>query len=547
MEVYAIVITRASQVLAVPPYGQCGGQGYTGSTQCDSGTVCVKLNDWYSQCQPGAAPTSAPTSTVTTVAPTAPTTTTTAPTGTAVAPAPSIPAGQLTRLTANFGANPKNVGIYVYKPSNVKNNPGLLLALHGCGGTAQQFFSGSQFRQQADQRGFLVIYGSAANDMNCWDVTSTASLTHDGGGDSLGLANAVRYALTEWGVDREKVFVTGFSSGAMMTNVMAGTYPDLFKGGAPFAGVAMGCLSKGNAPVFPPDLRSNDTPSAAVDANRLVDLSPTTVPSVVYGVSARFGCVFLRFSVPTPYSTSSRHEFRQSFYSLIFGALSVLPRVSALKTGIPDINRTNGLWTLRSNYESLHSELTFIEPTFVSLTPLDTPDLCSTTVPPFQAHERVLHAPSGIADDSQSLNQTSQSAYFKAESPYPILRVPHPSDAVVEKRILRTSVKLWVDMDANSSGQLVDRALPRIDYGESGFRGVCQYKGETPFYVTIFEPQTACPSPRYGSTASSCTLLSVNRGDEEQDIQEAIEAATGDKCGEVSIQFVRTAPACSWN
>jgi acetylxylan esterase len=89
--------------------------------------------------------------------------------------------------------------------------------------------------------------------MNCWDVTTSPSLTHDGGGDSRGLASAVRYAFSEWGVNPEKVFVTGFSSGAMMTNVMAGTYPDLFKGGAAFAGVAMGCLSKGNAPVFPAD------------------------------------------------------------------------------------------------------------------------------------------------------------------------------------------------------------------------------------------------------------------------------------------------------
>ncbi|KAJ3534798.1 hypothetical protein NMY22_g6760 [Coprinellus aureogranulatus] len=211
----AVVLTCASRVLAVPPYGQCGGQGYTGSTQCDSGTVCVKLNDWYSQCQPGAAPTSTPTSTTTVVVPPIPSTTTTTstPTGTAVVPAPSIPAGQLTRLTANFGANPTNVGIYVYKPSNVKTNPGLLVALHGCGGSAQQFFSASQFRQQADQRGFLVIYGSAANEMNCWDITSTASLTHDGGSDSIALANAIRYALSEWGINREKVFVTGMSSG----------------------------------------------------------------------------------------------------------------------------------------------------------------------------------------------------------------------------------------------------------------------------------------------------------------------------------------------
>ncbi|KAF5325985.1 hypothetical protein D9611_000243 [Ephemerocybe angulata] len=35
---------------AVPKYGQCGGNGWTGSTTCVSGSTCTKLNDWYSQC-----------------------------------------------------------------------------------------------------------------------------------------------------------------------------------------------------------------------------------------------------------------------------------------------------------------------------------------------------------------------------------------------------------------------------------------------------------------------------------------------------------------
>lgn len=34
----------------VAKYGQCGGIGYTGATQCASST-CVKVNDYYSQCQ----------------------------------------------------------------------------------------------------------------------------------------------------------------------------------------------------------------------------------------------------------------------------------------------------------------------------------------------------------------------------------------------------------------------------------------------------------------------------------------------------------------
>lgn len=35
----------------VAKWGQCGGNGYSGPTGCVSGSTCVKLNDYYSQCQ----------------------------------------------------------------------------------------------------------------------------------------------------------------------------------------------------------------------------------------------------------------------------------------------------------------------------------------------------------------------------------------------------------------------------------------------------------------------------------------------------------------
>ena len=33
-----------------PRYGQCGGQGWTGPTCCQSGSTCQLSNNWYSQC-----------------------------------------------------------------------------------------------------------------------------------------------------------------------------------------------------------------------------------------------------------------------------------------------------------------------------------------------------------------------------------------------------------------------------------------------------------------------------------------------------------------
>jgi hypothetical protein len=44
--------SQASPDKLVPLWGQCGGIGYTGATQCVSGAYCLRQSDWYSQCQP---------------------------------------------------------------------------------------------------------------------------------------------------------------------------------------------------------------------------------------------------------------------------------------------------------------------------------------------------------------------------------------------------------------------------------------------------------------------------------------------------------------
>ncbi|OQN95632.1 putative 1,4-beta-D-glucan cellobiohydrolase C [Cryoendolithus antarcticus] len=67
----------ATQASAVAVWGQCGGKGWSGGTTCDSGSVCVAQNDYYSQCIPGTASTTATTLKTTTRA-----TTTTVPAST---------------------------------------------------------------------------------------------------------------------------------------------------------------------------------------------------------------------------------------------------------------------------------------------------------------------------------------------------------------------------------------------------------------------------------------------------------------------------------
>ncbi|KAF7586393.1 hypothetical protein BBP40_008943, partial [Aspergillus hancockii] len=150
-------------------------------------------------------------------------------------------AGSLEQVT-NFGSNPSNVKMYIYVPNNLATKPGIIVAIHYCTGTAQAYYNGSPYAQLAEQHGFIVIYPESPYNGKCWDVSSQATLTHNGGGNSNSIANMVTWTISKYNADSSKVFVTGMSSGAMMTNVMAATYPNLFAAGIAYSGVPAGCF-----------------------------------------------------------------------------------------------------------------------------------------------------------------------------------------------------------------------------------------------------------------------------------------------------------------
>ena len=163
--------------------------------------------------------------------------------------APTARAGTTTTLT-NFGSNPKNLPMYLYTPTNVGAKPPLLLHLHAChaaNGGQSMCSSGNSFAQQADKYGFLMVCPSAVSSDQCWDVHSTADLTHNGtGSDSEGMMSAINYVIANKNADANRVYVSGYSSGGMMTQAMIGAYPDVFKAGAAFAGVPFACFAQGS-------------------------------------------------------------------------------------------------------------------------------------------------------------------------------------------------------------------------------------------------------------------------------------------------------------
>ena len=153
-------------------------------------------------------------------------------------------AASLTQVT-NFGNNPSNLNMYIYVPNNVAAKPALLVAIHYCTGSASALFNGGfhDYVTAADQYGYIIVFPEATRSGQCFDVYTSQALTRGGGSDPVGIMSMVNYTKSHYNIDSSRVFVAGASSGAMMTNVMAAEYPDVFAAGSAMMGVPATCFA----------------------------------------------------------------------------------------------------------------------------------------------------------------------------------------------------------------------------------------------------------------------------------------------------------------
>jgi poly(hydroxyalkanoate) depolymerase family esterase len=153
-----------------------------------------------------------------------------------------VPTATLTEVT-DFGTNPSNLRMYLYVPDSVTANPAVVVAVHWCTGSGPDMYNGTEYDTLADQYGFVVVYPSVTRSSKCFDVASPQALKRDGGSDPVGIKSMVDWVTRAYDADTGRVFATGISSGAMMTNVLLGDYPDVFAAGAAFSGVPFGCFA----------------------------------------------------------------------------------------------------------------------------------------------------------------------------------------------------------------------------------------------------------------------------------------------------------------
>ena len=134
----------------------------------------------------------------------------------------------------------------LYIPASHALEPGafapLVIMLHGCKQTPEDFARGTRMNELAERHGFLVAYpaqGTGENPSSCWNWFRHEDQSRDRGEPAI-LAGLAADVTLRHRVDPRRVFVAGMSAGAAMAVVLATTYPDRFAGVGVHSGLPYG-------------------------------------------------------------------------------------------------------------------------------------------------------------------------------------------------------------------------------------------------------------------------------------------------------------------
>jgi poly(hydroxyalkanoate) depolymerase family esterase len=137
--------------------------------------------------------------------------------------------GRFIRRTYGNAAGSRAYKVYLPAGYRGQSLP-LVVMLHGCKQTPDDFAVGTRMNELADELAFLVAYPAqawTANYSRCWNWFRVRDQRRDDGEPSL-IAGITRQVIARYKVDARRVYIAGLSAGGAMAAVMATTYPDLY-------------------------------------------------------------------------------------------------------------------------------------------------------------------------------------------------------------------------------------------------------------------------------------------------------------------------------
>lgn len=134
------------------------------------------------------------------------------------------------------------IGYMLYRPATAAPGMPLVVMLHGCTQSPEDFARGTAMNELADELGFLVAYPrqtQVANAQKCWNWFRPADQRRGGGEPAL-IAGLTQDIVSAEKADPARVYAAGLSAGGAAAAIMADAYPDIFAAVGVHSGLACG-------------------------------------------------------------------------------------------------------------------------------------------------------------------------------------------------------------------------------------------------------------------------------------------------------------------
>ncbi|SFB07824.1 esterase, PHB depolymerase family [Poseidonocella pacifica] len=190
-------------------------------------------------------------------------------------PEADLPAGaefQRGSYTCEEGSRNYRLYIPASAPSGVT---GLVVMLHGCTQSPEDFAAGTNMNALAEEHGFAVLYphqSRGENAQSCWNWFRRGDQMRDRGEPAI-LAGMAEKVAADLRTPKGATFVAGLSAGAAMAVILGEAYPDVFAAIGAHSGLPLGAAK---------DVTSAFSAMAGTDMSAQSDRKAATTPTIIF-------------------------------------------------------------------------------------------------------------------------------------------------------------------------------------------------------------------------------------------------------------------------